>query len=90
MSISVNTLSKEVCQHSLLLLGIISVCFLISGKPGTCEKIGKFQCNNTKCINKNYICDFHDDCGDNSDESKSDGAFCGRWTFKIHLLKVTF
>ena len=90
MSISVNTLSKEVCQHSLLLLGIINVCFLISGKPGTCEKIGEFQCNNGKCIKKYYICDFHDHCGDNSDESNSDGAFCGRWTFKIQLLKVTF
>ena len=90
MSISVNTLSKEVCQHSLLLLGIISVCFLISGKPGTCEKIGKFQCNNGKLIKRYYICDFDDDCGDNSDELNNDGAFCGRWTFKIHLLKVTF
>ena len=43
MSISVNTLSKEVCQHFLLLLGIISVCFLISGTPGTCEKFGSFS-----------------------------------------------
>ena len=90
MSISVNTLSKEVCQHSLLLLGIVSVCFLISGKPGTCEKNGEFQCNNGKCINKYYICDLKDHCGDKSDESKSDGAFCGRWTSKIQLLKVTF
>ena len=78
MSISVNTLSKEVCQHFLLLLGIISVCFLISGTPGTCEKFGLFQCNNGKCIKKYYICDFYDDCGDNSDESKKDGALCGR------------
>ena len=90
MSISVNTLSKEVCQHSLLFLGIISVCFLISGTPGTCEKIGKFQCKNGKCITKSLICNSKNDCGDKSDESKKDGAFCGRWTVKIHLLKVTF
>ena len=78
MSISVNTLSKEVCQHSLLLLGIISVCFLISGKRGRCEKFGLFQCNNGKCINKCYICDWEDHCGDNSDELKPDGVSCGR------------
>ena len=45
--------------------------------PGTCEKIGKFQCNNGKCIWKDLICNSDDDCGDRSDESKMDGAFCG-------------
>ena len=78
MSISVNTLPKEVCQHSLLLLGIISVCFLISGKQGTSEKIGKFQCSNGKCIEKDLIWNSHDDCGDNSDEYMKDDPFCGR------------
>ena len=36
-----------------------------------------FQCNNGKCISKDYICNSRDDCGDNSDESKTTGAFCG-------------
>ena len=36
-----------------------------------------FQCNNGKCISKYNICDFDNDCGDNSDESRTDGAFCG-------------
>ena len=36
-----------------------------------------FQCNNGKCISKNRICNSRDNCGDNSDESKTDGAFCG-------------
>ena len=26
---------------------------------------------------KGYICDIYDDCGDNSDESKTDEPFCG-------------
>ena len=55
-----------------------SLCVSISGKPGTCEKIGRFQCNNGKCIEKWEVCDSHNDCGDNSDESIKDGAFCGR------------
>ena len=49
----------------------------ISGNPGTCDKIGRFQCNNGKCIRKYEICDSRDDCGDNSDESRTTGAFCG-------------
>ena len=51
---------------------------LILGKPGTCENTGgRFQCNNGICISKYSICDFQDHCGDNSDESRTDGAFCG-------------
>ena len=58
--------------------GMISLCFAISGKPGTCEKFGLFQCNNGKCIRKYYICDSYNNCEDNSDESMKDGAFCGK------------
>ena len=46
-------------------------------RPGTCEKYAMFQCNNGKCVRKDYLCNFRDDCGDNSDESRTDGAFCG-------------
>ena len=55
-----------------------SLCVSISGKPGTCEKTGRFQCNNGKCIEKWQVCNSHNDCVDNSDESIKDGAFCGR------------
>ena len=58
--------------------GMISLCFAISGKLGTCEKFGLFQCNNGKCIRKGYICDSYNNCEDNSDESMKDGAFCGK------------
>ena len=61
-----------------LLFGMINFCVLISGKPGTCEKIGKFQCKNGKCIDKDNICNSFNNCGDNSDESMKDGVFCGR------------
>ena len=65
----------------LLLSGQFNLYMFILGKPGTCEKIGKFQCKNGKCISKGYICDSDDDCGDRSDESKTDGAFCGMLLF---------
>ena len=61
----------------MLLSGQFNKSILILGRPGTCEKYGLFHCNNGKCIYKDFICDSHDDCGDNSDESKTDGAFCG-------------
>ena len=65
----------------LLLSGQFNLYMFILGKPGTCEKIGAFQCKNGKCISKSHICDSNDDCGDRSDESKTDGAFCGMLLF---------
>ena len=61
----------------LLLSGQFNSSIFFLGKPGTCEKVGKFQCNNGKCIPEDRICDSRNDCGDNSDESKIGGAFCG-------------
>ena len=58
---------------------MFSLYVSILGRPGTCEKYGKFQCNNGKCISKFDICNVYDDCGDNSDESKTNGTFCGRY-----------
>ena len=66
------------CSHALLLLHLLSLCVSLLGKPGTCERYHTFQCNNGKCIGMTHICNFRNDCGDNSDESKTDGAFCGR------------
>ena len=40
-----------------------------------CGDIG-FQCRNGKCIQISRVCDFEDDCGDNSDETRL-YALCG-------------
>ena len=61
----------------MLLSGQFNKYILILERPGTWEKYGLFQCNNGKCIRKTYICNSRDECGDNSDESKTTGAFCG-------------
>ena len=65
------------CNNDLLLLRLFSLFVSLLGKPGTCEKYWMFQCNNGKCIYKTNVCDFYNDCGDNSDESRTDGDFCG-------------
>lgn len=28
-----------------------------------------FKCNNSVCVEKNHLCDYSDDCGDDSDEN---------------------
>ena len=72
-----NFFYRRVTVVVLLLSDQFNLFIFILGKPGTCEKTGRFQCNNGKCIWKHLICDSNDDCGDKSDESKTDGAFCG-------------
>ena len=78
MSKIIKTYVTMTCNHVLLLLLLFSLYLSILGKPGTCEKVGMFPCNNGKCIFGYRICDLRNDCGDNSDESKKDGPFCGR------------
>ena len=70
-------IQEQVIVTVLLLLGQFKSSILTLGKPGTCEKYGLFQCDNGRCIYKNWICNGFDNCGDNSDELKTHGAFCG-------------
>ena len=55
---------RRVTVVVLLLSDQFNLYIFILGKPGTCEKTGRFQCNNGKCIWKHLICDSDDDCGD--------------------------
>lgn len=43
--------------------------------------LSEFQCNNGKCIPGSFICNSFNDCGDNSDESRTNGALCGKLKF---------
>ena len=70
-------IQEQVILIVLMLSGQFKSCILILGKPGTCEKYGWFQCDNGRCIGKNWICNGVDNCGDKSDELKTRGTFCG-------------
>ncbi|XP_064475155.1 prolow-density lipoprotein receptor-related protein 1-like [Ornithodoros turicata] len=45
-------------------------------EPSRCRP-GEFECKkNQRCIDKRYVCDGDDDCGDNSDEDSSQFGVC--------------
>lgn len=71
----------------LPLPGQFTSSLLILGNPRTYERYRMFQCSNGKFIWKYRVCDFDNDCGDNSEESRKDGAFCGIQTCFLYAFK---
>ena len=61
--------------HALLLLLFYYSSASCLGKPSCL--LHEFQCNNGKCIMGWHVCNLKNDCGDYSDESRTDGALCG-------------
>ena len=41
---------------------------LCASKQKPCDAYTQYQCANKKCVERNQVCDFSDDCGDKSDE----------------------
>ncbi|XP_072176476.1 MAM and LDL-receptor class A domain-containing protein 2-like [Diadema setosum] len=54
---------------------------VITGEPCSSDQ---FTCSNTYCIDAARVCDFGDDCGDNSDEANCDN-YPGRCNFELDI-----
>ena len=60
---------------------IVNQFYLCLGKRSC--RFNEFQCNNGNCIKALDICDHKNDCGDNSDESRTHGILCGMLNYVI-------
>ena len=68
---------------------LLSVNFAIPLGKSSC-KPGQFQCNNGKCIHSACFCDGSGSCENNSDESRTDGAFCGMLNYVFTMIVYIF
>lgn len=74
-----------VCLSLYLVLGvIINVLLCIVIEYVKCISV-QFFCDNKRCIFRNWICDYDDDCYDNSDEKN---CYYNGKTVKIYIIKV--
>jgi len=68
-------------QYSYVALGNVQLvgCRTPQLSP-SCPTGSMFRCNNGACISNYYVCDFNDDCGDNSDEMT-----CGNYKYRCNF-----
>lgn len=57
--------------------------FVDCALPPVASSCSEFTCTRKSCVKNDYVCDYNDDCGDNSDETACGMAICVVFVLKI-------
>ena len=57
-------------------IAVDDIKFVDCALPPVVSSCSEFSCKRKSCVKRDYVCDYNDDCGDNSDETACGMTFC--------------
>lgn len=57
-------------------IAVDDIQFVDCALPPVAKSCPEFTCTRKSCVKNDYVCDYNDDCGDNSDERACGTTIC--------------